>query len=107
MVTTWKRRCVRTNVWKLDEFKHPPDRIYSDRDLPQVSPSTGEPARATRSLRAKIEDSGSNSDVSRSDGKEKLLTVFVAVTLDRMKKLADQDPDRVISFGSRCRSGLV
>ena len=42
-----------------------------------------------------IEESGSDSDLSRSEGKEKPRNVFVATTSDRIKNLRDQgaDPD--------------
>ena len=48
-----------------------------------------------RTLHVEIEESGSDSDLSRSEGKEKPRNVFVATTSDRMKKLEEQgaDPD--------------
>ena len=86
----WKRRCALTGVWKTDELKHLQDPSNSDRDIHQLSLKHRRSRLAVRAIRVEIEDSGSDSALSRSNGEEKPRNVFVAATSDLLKDLGDQ-----------------
>ena len=58
-----------------------------------ISANTGEASSRSESPSCGIEDSGSDSDLSGSNGKEELRNVFVAATSYRMKNLGDEGAD--------------
>ena len=63
---------------------------FRSRPTPSFPPPPTKPDRAVRTFRVEIEDSGSDSDLSGSNGEEEPRYVFVAAASDRMNNLGDQ-----------------